>query len=70
MTCFYQNVFIEFFFTEISNFDVEPLIKQKIFWFQISMDDVVTMAVFNSGHDLLEEPTGTAFGQLKPNVSR
>jgi hypothetical protein len=31
------------------------------------VDDVVTVTVFNAGHDLLEEATGAILRQLKTN---
>jgi len=44
--------------TEVGNFDVQVVVKQDVFWLEIPVDDLEFVAIFDTGHDLLEEPTG------------
>lgn len=52
---------------EICNFDIQILIQKQVFRFQISMNDIVTVAVFYTRHDLLEKSPSFVFCQLKIN---
>ncbi len=54
--------------TEISYLDVESLIKKEVFRFKISVDDVMSVAVFYAGHDLLEKSPGSVLRQLKRSL--
>jgi len=40
--------------TKIGNFDILVLVEQQVFWLQISMTDVESVAVVYSVDDLLE----------------
>ena len=44
--------------TEVGDLDVQVIVKQDIFWLEIPVDNLEFVAVFDAGHDLLEEPTG------------
>ena len=47
---------------------VEVLIEQKILRFEISVHHIVSVAVFDAGYDLLEEPSGVVFFQLEKSI--
>jgi hypothetical protein len=40
------------FLTEICNLDVESVIEEQVFRLQVSVDDVVAVAVLDARHDL------------------
>jgi hypothetical protein len=44
--------------TEVGNLDVQVVVEQDVFWLEIPMNNLELVAVFDAGHDLLEEPTG------------
>ena len=44
--------------TEVGNLDVQVVVEQNIFWLEIPVNNLELVAVFDAGHDLLEEPTG------------
>lgn len=48
--------------TEVGNLHVQVIVKQDIFWLEISVDNLEFVAVFDTRHDLLEEPTGDWLG--------
>ena len=48
--------------TKVGNLDVQVFVEQDIFWFEIPMNNLEFVTVFNAGHDLLEEPTGNWLG--------
>ena len=49
---------------EIRDLDIEVLIQQQILRLKIPVNDVVTVAIFHAGDDLLEEPPGVVLLQL------
>ena len=44
--------------TEVGNLDIQVVVEQDVFWLEIPMNDLEFVAIFDAGHDLLEEPTG------------
>jgi hypothetical protein len=48
--------------TEVGNLDVQVVVEQNIFWFEIPMNDLEFVAILYAGHDLLEESTGNWLG--------
>src|ERR1700722_121841 len=48
--------------TKVCDLDVEVVIKENVFWFQIPVHDLQLVTVFDTGDELLEETPGTRFG--------
>ena len=48
--------------TEVGNLHVQVIVKQNIFWLEIPVDNLKFVAVFDTRHDLLEEPAGNLLG--------
>ena len=43
--------------TEVGNLNVQVVVEQNVLWLEIPMNNLEFVAVFDAGHDLLEEPT-------------
>jgi len=43
--------------TEVGNLHVQVLVEQDVFWLEIPVNNLELVAVFDTGHDLLKEPT-------------
>lgn len=53
------------FITKVSNLDIIVLIKQQIFWFEVSMDYHVSVTVVDTWDDLLEKSPSCILLQLQ-----
>ena len=47
--------------TEVGNLHVQIVVEQDVFWLEIPMDNLEFVAIFDAGHDLLEESAGNWF---------